>query len=149
MKVKVACSWCGKEIYRFPSQLAVSKHSFCSKECTRNFRQKATNPDGYTKHQHLSEYNRKNNAFRMTDEVKAKLSLAKFGSGEGKTYPKLHGRHVHRTVAERVLGRKLKPGEIVHHKDGNKQNFSPDNLEVLPSQSEHAKLHMAKRGDVI
>ena len=145
MKVKVFCSWCGKEIYRFPSQLAVSKHSFCSKECTRNFRQKATNPEGYTKHEHLSEYNRRNNAFRMTEETKAKLSLARFGSGEGKTYRKLKGRHVHRTVAEKMLGRKLRPGEVVHHKDGNKQNNTPENLLVLPSQKEHAKLHMAEK----
>ena len=145
MKVKVLCSWCGKEIYRFPSQLAVSKHSFCSKECTRNFRQKATNPEGYTKHEHLSEYNRKNNAFRMTEETKAKLSLARFGSGEGKAYRKLKGRHVHRTVAEKMLGRKLRPGEVVHHKDGNKQNNTPENLLVLPSQKEHAKLHMAEK----
>lgn len=34
-----------------------------------------------------------------------------------------------------------KPGEVVHHKDGNKMNNSPENLEVFPSQSVHAKLH--------
>ena len=61
MKVKTFCSWCGAEIYRSPSQLAVSKHSFCSKECTRNFRSKATNPEGYTKHEHLSKYNKEHN----------------------------------------------------------------------------------------
>ena len=149
MKVKVFCSWCGAEIYRFPSQLAVSKHSFCSKECIRNFRQKETNPAGYTKHEHLTKYNRENNKFRMTEEVKAKLSRARFGSGEGKSYPKLHGRHVHRAVAERVLGRKLKPGEIVHHRDGNKQNYSPENLQVLQNQSEHCRLHFTKRGDAL
>ena len=146
MKVKTFCSWCGAEIYRSPGQLATSKHSFCSKECIRNFRQKTTNPDGYTKHEHLSKYNREHNAFRMKDEVKAKLSLARFGTGERKSYPRLNGRHVHRAVAEKILGRKLKPGEVVHHKDGNKLNFSEENLEVLPSQSKHAKLHAAKRG---
>ena len=145
MKVKTFCSWCGAEIYRNPSQLAVSKHSFCSKECTRNFRSKATNPEGYTKHEHLSKYNKEHNASRMTADVKAKLFLARFGSGEGKSYPKINGRHAHRVVAEKILGRKLRPGEVVHHKDGNKQNFSPENLEVLPGQSEHAKLHGSMR----
>ena len=81
----------------------------------------------------------------MTADVKAKLFLARFGSGEGKSYPKINGRHAHRVVAEEMLGRKLKPGEVVHHKDGNKQNFSPENLEVLPGQSEHAKLHGSMR----
>lgn len=38
-----------------------------------------------------------------------------------------------------------KPGEVVHHKDGNRSNNDLDNLEILPSQSEHMKLHQAER----
>ncbi len=63
------------------------------------------------------------------------------GRGEGKTYRKLNGRHEHRVVAEQKLGRALLPGEIVHHADEVKQNNLPQNLDVLASQSEHAKLH--------
>ena len=63
------------------------------------------------------------------------------GRGAGKSYPKLNGRHAHRVVAEQKIGRKLEPGEIVHHKDENKLNYSARNLKVLPSQSVHAKLH--------
>lgn len=50
-------------------------------------------------------------------------------------------------MAEKKLGRKLKPGEIVHHKDGDKQNYSPENLEILESQSVHIKLHK-EQGDL-
>lgn len=50
----------------------------------------------------------------------------------------------HRHVMEQVLGRKLKPNEVVHHKDGNKKNNSPDNLEVL-EWSEHSREHYHKR----
>ena len=48
---------------------------------------------------------------------------------------------VHRWVAEKNIGRKLKPNEIVHHKDGNKFNNSPENLYVFSSQEDHQKLH--------
>lgn len=56
------------------------------------------------------------------------------------SYRKFLGRHEHRVVAEQMLGRKLKRGEIVHHKDGNKHNNDPSNLEVL-TQSQHILEH--------
>ena len=59
------------------------------------------------------------------------------------TYKKYLGRHEHRVVAEKMLGRKLRKGEIVHHKDHNKHNNSPENLEVM-TQSDHVKAHMVR-----
>lgn len=46
----------------------------------------------------------------------------------------------HRLVMEKKLGRKLKPTEIVHHKDGNKLNNDIDNL-VLTTRSSHINEH--------
>lgn len=43
---------------------------------------------------------------------------------------------------EENLGRKLKQGEVVHHKDGNKFNNDDDNLILLKNQSEHTKVHI-------
>jgi len=63
-------------------------------------------------------------------------------ASKGKAYVKLNGRHLHRQIAERKLGRKLLPGEIAHHVDRNKLNNLDDNIDVLPSQSEHAKAHV-------
>ncbi len=51
------------------------------------------------------------------------------------------GTSVHRWMAEKKLKRKLKPGEVVHHKDRNKLNNSPTNLHVFGSQKEHSNAH--------
>ena len=48
---------------------------------------------------------------------------------------------VHRYVAKRKLGRKLYPGEIVHHKNRNKKDNRRKNLDVLPSQKNHYRIH--------
>ncbi|NOZ35667.1 MAG: hypothetical protein GXO80_10265 [Chlorobi bacterium] len=47
----------------------------------------------------------------------------------------------HRKVVEKKLGRKLKKGEVVHHKDRNKKNNSADNLWVFRNQEEHDRTH--------
>ena len=52
----------------------------------------------------------------------------------------------HRLVAEKKIGRRLLPGEQVHHVDRNKQNNDPANLEVV-TQAEHGVEHRtAARG---
>jgi len=43
----------------------------------------------------------------------------------------------HRYLMEKHIGRKLKPKEIVHHKDGNSLNNSLENLELVTNSSEH------------
>ena len=48
---------------------------------------------------------------------------------------------VHRWVAEKKLGRELRLGEVVHHKDRDKLNNDPDNLWVFSSQEEHDMVH--------
>lgn len=143
MKQLYHCAWCGAEVYRYACE--VGKRVFCSPTCRSAFLSKKTNPDGYIKHPHLADYNKAHNAERMTDEVRLKLRSRKLASRRPDVYAKFLGRHVHRIVAELKLGRQLRPGEIVHHIDGDKQNNSPSNLQILPSQADHARLHGRKK----
>ena len=148
---RIKCDYCGRVLYRVPSK--VKKHNFCSRKCMADFSSREKNPEGYKTlkdftniSKHCTEMNHDLNPTRMTAETREKVRRAKLNSGEGKTYTKLYGRHEHRIVAERMLGRPLKKGEVVHHKDGNKRNNAPEDLMVFPSQAEHAKFH-ARGGD--
>lgn len=53
---------------------------------------------------------------------------------------------MHRVIAEKKIGRCLLPGEVVHHIDGDQSNNCFDNLLVLSSQAEHARIHGKERG---
>lgn len=135
----VNCSWCGQTVSRYPSQ--INKNTYCSKECRSKHLSKKHNPEGYLRHPHLSELNKKLNPERMTMETRLKIREKRLNTGEKETYEKTFGQHSHRWVAELMLGRELKPGEVVHHIDGDKRNNKPSNLMVFPSQKEHLEWH--------
>ena len=51
----------------------------------------------------------------------------------------------HILVVEKMLGRRLKRGEIVHHKNENVKDNSPENLLVFSNKAEHTQYHWDKR----
>lgn len=53
----------------------------------------------------------------------------------------------HRLVMSQVLGRLLEPNEEPHHKDEDKQNNAPENLE-LKTKRRHTSEHHKKRPDL-
>jgi len=72
-----------------------------------------------------------------------RASLMKSVKAKKTSYLKYYGRHEHRVVAERMLGRTISSKEIVHHIDGDKHNNHESNLLIM-SQSEHIKVHLVE-----
>ena len=111
-RVECICDWCGAPFSK--QSWEMHEHNFC---CIEHFRRFAS--------ERMTAMNEELNPKRMTDKTRAKLRRARLNSGDGVTYTKVYGRHEHRVVAEQMLGRPLKPGEVVHHIDEDKRNNNP------------------------
>lgn len=123
-KVIYNCEYCGESKEAYLSNFKKSLYHFCSKKCNMVYMNLKLNPQ------------------RMTEEVKEKLRAAKLRKGvKNNSYSKMYGVHEHRLVAEKMLGRKLKKGEVVHHINMDKNDNRPENLIVFNSQADHLAWH--------
>ncbi len=131
--VMLKCDTCGKTFERLRVSYKDGK-CFCSIKCAKIFTSLR-----------MTEYNEKHNPTSMTLERKEHLSQSRRKSSEERSsYEKYHGRHLHRVIMEHIIGRELLPTEVVHHIDGNKQNNSPENLQLFSSKAEHSRFHKLK-----
>jgi hypothetical protein len=62
---------------------------------------------------------------------------------DGRVRTKINGkgRLTYRLAIEKLIGRTLKPSEVVHHIDSDPRNDNPKNLFVFRNQSAHFRWH--------
>lgn len=142
------CDYCGKETARKESDFKRNKNHFCSKDCAYDFigrkAKRVCEGCGVEFLKFPSELRKGNSDFcSRSCYDRYRRSIVK-----EKGYIKTNGVHIHRTIAENALGRKLQPKEIVHHIDGDCHNNAIQNLTVLPSQGIHATIHFSTKNPV-
>lgn len=151
-RIIFVCEECGKTFDVLPSAAKARPCRFCSHLCACRNNSKG---EALKKHrrEHKAPWLRKlnqtpgrNKKIAQDNKDKIRSNQPTLGKFNGRTYAKLYGRHAHRVVAEKMLGRPLNPNEVVHHIDRNIRNNDPSNLQVM-SRIAHTALHSTKGGD--
>lgn len=142
-KLTFKCKQCGCGFMLYQSQVRKKGDGgFCSQECLSEYRRHGSKLFCFTCGK---EFYRR---FGEQGETKKPFCSIKcyqsWRSGKRTCYKKIGAKHEHRIIAESMLRRPLKRGEIVHHINGDKKDNRIKNLMVLPSQADHAAIHFTK-----
>ena len=104
----VSCGWCWRIFYKPPSKM--QENNFCSAECRNGWlgkrNREVMNVKGHSKgHKapHLSELNQRRNPLGRIAENRVEVPSYRY-----------------RRIEEGMLGRKVRPDEVVHHINGDR-----------------------------
>ncbi len=148
-KVKRYCQWCGSEFHPYLYQIKRGTGKFCSRSCVMTYRNVTDNP-----------------AWRPEVRLKISLNHADVSGQNNPMYGRrgilapsyIDGRNsissdIWRKIAFtnkprrcEICGKKDEGRRLhVHHKDKNRNNNSPDNLQVACVKCHNNILHPRKR----
>lgn len=176
-KIRRVCLFCNKVFYAIPSYVKRGEGKLCSKVCANKFKVGKKHTKEHTKK--IADGNRGKKvsdiAKKKMSEARKKFHKTHPTIFSGCNNWNWKGGHridrdgyililspnhpfhrvdnyiLHsRLVMEQMLGRYLKPEEVVHHKGikypidsiKNKQDDRPENLGLFPNQPEHRKFHI-------
>ena len=143
MKTEFKCASCGTSVFRYDCQLKKTRTVYCSKACVGASKRNGSTLDC----QHCGkQFYRRFGEQDIGERINQFCSKECYGDHraatiKATTYKKIVARHAHRIIAEEIIGRPLREGEVIHHVDGNKHNNHPINLALMPDQSTHMKMH--------
>ena len=129
---EAVCSHCGGTFVLSTGQRSDMRHGRLARPCCGGSCQRGMN----------GAKNGKASAGKISAAMRGKRVLK---NAKSTTYLKLYGRHEHRVVMEKHVGRKLTKKEVVHHINGNKHDNAISNLLLCSSQAEHARIHITER----
>jgi hypothetical protein len=108
--------------------------------------------------EHVEAIRRARTGYRLSTETKARIGFANrrdISYSDGYKYVKRPGHPFgkgptgkmleHRVVMEEHIGRYLCPGEVVHHKNGDRGDNRIGNLRLFATNSSHMKAHGSGR----
>lgn len=169
------CIICKKQFKTYHSKIKIGRGKCCSKKCKNILQSKTWKGKYPKSFQIFYKNNPNFRHQKKSSVVtKNKISLAVKKLWKNKEY-KNHMKKIHRKkvskrgnylqiyypqhprvnergyvyqhiiIMEKIIGRYLKPKEIIHHIDGNRYNNSENNLMLFKSRGQHINFHRRNR----
>ena len=134
----IRCDWCGRLKQVEARDRKRGWGRFCDRKCSGRWWASQENYPFNRNQQGKSNPN-----WRGGITIHCKGYIYRYAPG----HPRASNGYVfeHILVAEKMLGRYLRPGETVHHKNGRKADNRPENIHVFDSPGAHVRYHAALR----